>query len=308
MPPGLAISPLLLATCVMPQMMLCFVSPVHSWCPRPSETKFVQRTNKFWEFEEQRNTWVEISLPYDLISCVDDNCSKVASIVDMDQKQAGLASQDKQQDKQEDHDAALPLRRRISLTRMSEASVWVTGQSGSIFERFWNGVKWVIAPHELPSPTSRATSVFIVNQTILALSEAGQLYQVLFHAPPETLFVLSILFYKPYPVNFHSSRDFSCNWMRILSRFGSSLCLRLKKVEELKRSQVQMFRSSLVLYPMMESKNIYAFFSNYNLCGDTFSCLYFRRLYLSTVTGTLLEISEFHPLRYGTTQSQEAMQ
>ncbi|XP_042382554.1 uncharacterized protein LOC121975167 isoform X1 [Zingiber officinale] len=234
MMPGLAISLLLLATCAMSQMM-----SVSSWCPRQSETKFVQKTNKFWEFEEQRNTWVEISLPYDLISCVDDNCSKVASIVDMDQKQSGLASQDEP----EDHDAALPLRRRISLTRMSEASVWVTGQSGSIFERFWNGVKWVIAPHELPGPTARAISVFIVNQTILALSEAGQLYQL--------------------QVNENSQPI----WIEFM--FAS---LESGRTEEELSSNVQI-KSGVVSHD-----------------GE--------RLYLSTVTGTLLEISEFHPLRW----------
>ncbi|KAK6144061.1 hypothetical protein DH2020_020881 [Rehmannia glutinosa] len=61
---------------------------------------------------------------------------------------------------------------------MSETSVWVTGESGSIYERFWNGLQWVIAPHGLPVSAGYAVSVFIVNQTILALSEAGYLYQL----------------------------------------------------------------------------------------------------------------------------------
>ncbi|XP_019155559.1 PREDICTED: uncharacterized protein LOC109152368 [Ipomoea nil] len=61
---------------------------------------------------------------------------------------------------------------------MSESSVWVTGESGSIYERFWNGLQWVIAPHELPVSAGYAVSVFIVNQTILALSEAAVLYQM----------------------------------------------------------------------------------------------------------------------------------
>lgn len=40
---------------------------------------------------------------------------------------------------------------------------------------------WVIAPHELPASAGYATATFIVNTTILALSEAGILYQVNFH-------------------------------------------------------------------------------------------------------------------------------
>lgn len=72
----------------------------------------------------------------------------------------------------------LPLRKRVSLTKMSETSIWITAESGSIYERFWNGVQWVIAPHDLPSSAGPAVSVFKVNQTILALSEAGFLYQM----------------------------------------------------------------------------------------------------------------------------------
>lgn len=79
----------------------------------------------------------------------------------------------------ESSDIVLPLRKRISLTKMSETSIWVTGVSGSVYERFWNGVQWVIAPHDLPISAGPAISVFIVNQRILALAEAGVLYQVL---------------------------------------------------------------------------------------------------------------------------------
>lgn len=185
---GLSLGLLFSATCIMSQMVLCFVTSVSSWCPTPpsrqSETKFTQKTNKFWEFEEQSNTWVEINLPFDLMSCINDSCSKVGSIENMDQKDDETPALKHQQnitdgdETKEDYGPVLPLRRRISLTRMSEASVWVTGQSGSIYERFWNGVKWVIAPHELPNPTGQAVSVLIINQTILALSEGGLLYQL----------------------------------------------------------------------------------------------------------------------------------
>lgn len=69
-------------------------------------------------------------------------------------------------------------RKRISLIKMAEDSIWVTGVSGSIYERFWNGIQWVIAPHELPLQAGYAVSVFLVNHTVLALSEAGILYQM----------------------------------------------------------------------------------------------------------------------------------
>lgn len=145
---------------------------VQSWCPQSNPNfKFKQRSTVFWEFEEETKTWVKISLPYNLMSCVNGTCTKVGSI-------GKTESKDKQSVRGVESDEVLPVRKRVSLNRMSEASVWVTGQSGSIFERFWNGVNWVIAPHELPVFAGYAVSTYIVNQTILALSEDGILYQV----------------------------------------------------------------------------------------------------------------------------------
>ena len=170
----------------------CFVALAYaSWCPyhfvQQTNQQFEQKTDRFWEFNEQTNSWVELKLPHDLVSCVNDNCTKVGSISsttkknkdhlekehDVPEQRESLKKKD-----EENSDMGLPLRKRISLTRMSETSVWVTGESGSIYERFWNGVQWVIAPHDLPVYAGHAVSVFIVNQTILALSEAGILYQV----------------------------------------------------------------------------------------------------------------------------------
>jgi hypothetical protein len=120
------------------------------------------------------------------MSCINGTCTKVGSIKQQERK-PGRASVHSQQEKdlrlggdhaEERNDPDLPIRKRISLTRMSESSVWVTGQSGSIYERFWNGVMWVIAPHELPTSAGYAMATFIVNTTILALSEDGILYQV----------------------------------------------------------------------------------------------------------------------------------
>ena len=170
----------------------CFVALAYaSWCPyhfvQQTTQQFEQKTDRFWEFNEQTNSWVELELPHDLVSCVNDNCTKVGSISsttkknkdhlekehDVPEQRENLKKKD-----EENSDMCLPLRKRISLTRMSETSVWVTGESGSIYERFWNGVQWVIAPHDLPVFAGHAVCVFIVNQTILALSEAGILYQV----------------------------------------------------------------------------------------------------------------------------------
>ncbi|KAJ4845205.1 hypothetical protein Tsubulata_036495 [Turnera subulata] len=170
-----------------------------SWCPheylRHSTRKFEQKVDRFWEFHEQSNTWVEVKLPYDLVSCVNDNCTKVGSIHQMtkdkeeqllDRKRDDIDTNQNESFKKdgageridEGIETVLPQRKRVSLTRMSETSIWVTGESGSIYERFWNGVQWVIAPHDLPIWAGHAIHVFIVNQTILALSEAGILYQL----------------------------------------------------------------------------------------------------------------------------------
>ncbi|XP_012090038.1 uncharacterized protein LOC105648304 [Jatropha curcas] len=159
-----------------------------------SDRQFKQKTDRFWEFQEQSNTWVEVELPYDLVSCVNDNCTKVGSIDQITENKEKRFEREDDVSRQieslnkkdgeggggaeDDSKIFLPQRKRISLTRMSETSIWVTGESGSIYERFWNGVQWVIAPHDLSIAAGYAICVFIVNQTILALSEAGILYQM----------------------------------------------------------------------------------------------------------------------------------
>ncbi|KAF2287404.1 hypothetical protein GH714_039833 [Hevea brasiliensis] len=175
-----------------------------------SNRQFEQKTDRFWEFQEQSNTWVEVELPYDLVSCVNDDCTKVGSIDritenkdehlerDYDVTRHTKSSKKKDGDRggaEENSEIVLPLRKRISLTRMSETSIWVTGESGSIYERFWNGVQWVIAPHDLPLSAGYAVCVFIVNQTILALSEAGILYQMQLSESSQPIWVVL----KPTP-------------------------------------------------------------------------------------------------------------
>ncbi|KAI7982801.1 hypothetical protein LOK49_LG15G02183 [Camellia lanceoleosa] len=173
-------------------LLITFVlsSSSSSWCPPhfslQTDRQFEQKSDRFWEFEEQSNSWVEVELPYDLVSCVDGNCTTVGSIAQMSKKtkdhrnrEDSVPEQSSSSFRKKDGDnMVLPLRKRISLIKMSEASIWVTGASGSIYERFWNGVQWVIAPHDLPVLAGPANSVFMVNQTILALSEAGNLYQM----------------------------------------------------------------------------------------------------------------------------------
>ncbi|CAN1751019.1 hypothetical protein LINPERHAP1_LOCUS4213 [Linum perenne] len=158
--------------------MSCFASSP-TWCPLDylnQQQEFKQMTDRFWQFHEDSNTWVELKLPFDLLSCVDDNCTKVGSI-ESDQV-VSLKKNNKDDDDEEQGETVLPQRKRISLTKMSETSIWVTGESGSIYERFWNGVQWVVAPHDLPLSAGHAIAVFIVNHTILALSESGVLYQM----------------------------------------------------------------------------------------------------------------------------------
>lgn len=153
------------------------------YCPtqllhQRSDRKFEQKTDRFWEFDESSNSWVEVELPLDLFYCVNENCTKVGSL--QGREFAGAEKKNlKGKEFEENSNMNLPIRKRISLTKMSETSIWITGESGSIYERFWNGVQWVIAPHDLPVSAGRAISVFIVNQTILALSESGNLYQVI---------------------------------------------------------------------------------------------------------------------------------
>lgn len=144
---------------------------------KESDQKFEQKSERFWEFNQQSNSWVEVQLPYNLTSCIDNNCRVVDSIQESNNNSEHDRRDDEGAEEISFH-AFLPLRRRISLTKMSETSVWVTGESGSIYERFWNGLQWVIAPHDLPVSAGYAVSVFMVNQTILALSEAGPLYQM----------------------------------------------------------------------------------------------------------------------------------
>lgn len=171
---------------------------INSYCPhhhlQQFDRKFELKTDRFWKFQEHSNSWVEVELPYDLISCRNGDCTKVGQINNrlekMEKEYDGFEqTENSRKDKEvEKFHVDLPLRKRVSLTRISDISIWVTGESGSIYERFWNGVQWVIAPHDLPISAGPAISIFGVNHSILALSEAGILYQVL---PRTDLSVLS---------------------------------------------------------------------------------------------------------------------
>jgi len=163
-----------------------------SCCPyqlfQQSNRRFEQKTDRFWKFSEEADRWIEVQLPCDLISGGDGECGKVNRREEsMDQEQ-GFDDREKRLDRKDDKvrvvgpfDVGLmPLRKRVSLTKMSETSVWITGESGSIYERFWNGLEWVMAPHDLPISAGRAVAVFIISHMILALSESGNLYQVIY--------------------------------------------------------------------------------------------------------------------------------
>ncbi|XP_057953208.1 uncharacterized protein LOC131147699 isoform X2 [Malania oleifera] len=163
-------------------------------CPyhfvRQANRRFEQKTDRFWKFEQQSNSWVEVKLPFDLVSCVDGNCTKVGSISRGGQsEEGGNVHGQKESLEESSDDAVLPLRKRISLIRISDTAIWVTGPSGSIYQRFWNGVQWVISPHDLPAAAGYAVSVFLVNQTILVLSETGDLYQLRLSESAEPIWV-----------------------------------------------------------------------------------------------------------------------
>ncbi|WJX51057.1 hypothetical protein P8452_37287 [Trifolium repens] len=133
---------------------------------RQSDRRFEQKTDKFWKFSEIDDRWIEVKLPCDLVPCVNSEVNSSEEEHDeLDEKKMSL-------------EMVLPLRKRISLTKMSDTSVWIIGESGCIYERFWNGLEWVIAPHDLPILQGHAVAVFIIGQKILALSESGILYQM----------------------------------------------------------------------------------------------------------------------------------
>ncbi|XP_030521210.1 uncharacterized protein LOC115734518 isoform X1 [Rhodamnia argentea] len=185
-----------------------------SWYPyeyiQHSVRQFEQKTDRFWEFDEQTNRWVEVQLPYDLVTCANDNCTKVGSLdrrshgeerwerQSHDPEQSETSAKDDRGEAADGSSMVLPLRKRLSVTKMSETSIWITGESGSIYERFWNGVQWVLAPHDFATPAGRAISVFIINHTILALSEAGQLCQMQLSESSQPIWV-------EVPVKFNSS-------------------------------------------------------------------------------------------------------
>uniref|UniRef100_A0ACD5VRS6 Uncharacterized protein n=1 Tax=Avena sativa TaxID=4498 RepID=A0ACD5VRS6_AVESA len=199
----------------------------HSWCPpHPNprrEAEFKQKTDKFWEYQEQSNTWVEISMPFNLMSCINGTCTKVGSIKQPERKHGRSSISDQEKDT----DPVLHTRKRISLARMSESSVWVTGQSGSIYERFWNGVMWVIAPHELPTSAGYATATFIVNTTILALSEAGILYQLQLNEHAQPIWTEMTFSYEQHFTNIGEKTQSQATHIRngIVSRNGRKLFL-----------------------------------------------------------------------------------
>lgn len=150
-------------------MRFCIVEASASCCPhqffRQSNRRFEQKSDRFWKFSEVDDRWIEVKLPCDLVPCVNSEVNRMEEEHELDEKKMSL-------------DMVLPLRKRISLTKMSETSVWIIGESGCIYERFWNGLEWVIAPHDLPLSQGHAVAVFIISQKILALSESGNMYQM----------------------------------------------------------------------------------------------------------------------------------
>ncbi|KAL6503013.1 hypothetical protein OROHE_024181 [Orobanche hederae] len=188
---------------------------MHQYLRKKVDQEFEQKNTRFWEFNEESNTWGEVKLPYDLTSCINGNCTVVRTIQDPrkeakdDHDEDGEMNGSDQRDsleerKKKNNDGGnkqdkiisypfLPVRKRISLTKMSEKSIWVTGESGFIYQRFWNGVQWVVVPHALPVSDGYAVAVFLVNQNYLALSEAGQLYLMQLNEESQPIWVEIVL-------------------------------------------------------------------------------------------------------------------
>lgn len=167
-------------------------------CPYPPPAErpvgdFVQLTDRFWAYDSDSKQWKRLELPFDLLSCINDSCIKVGSIEDKNRSPYDhnliVHQEDASDDENLNLNPHLPLRTRTSLRAISESSVWITGESGSIYERFWNGIQWVIAPHDLPASAGYAISVFAVKETFMALSEAGVLYQLTVDANTQPVWV-----------------------------------------------------------------------------------------------------------------------
>ncbi|KAK3280308.1 hypothetical protein CYMTET_11847, partial [Cymbomonas tetramitiformis] len=63
-----------------------------------------------------------------------------------------------------------------AVMRFSDVSLWIIGPSGSVFERFWNGMHWVYIPHTMPNEADSAVSLHYLNHTIIVVSKQGNLY------------------------------------------------------------------------------------------------------------------------------------
>jgi len=194
----LRIQRLLLVIVIAIQVLKFTVQSLQCPYPPPAEEPvggFVQLTDRFWAYDSNSKQWKRLQLPFDLLSCINGSCIKVGSIEDKNSSPYDhnliVHQEEASDDENSNLNPHLPLRTRTSLKAISESSVWITGESGSIYERFWNGVQWVIAPHDLPASAGYAISVFAVNETFMALSEAGVLYQLTIDANAQPLWVES---------------------------------------------------------------------------------------------------------------------
>ncbi|KAL2645054.1 hypothetical protein R1flu_012641 [Riccia fluitans] len=162
---------------------------------------FVQHSNKFWAYDRVSKSWTETD-----VSCLFSNGSWWHSCSigrktkpsadqpleftskDVASKQVNSEGEPSVAEKVEASEELSSLM-RISMVRFSEVSLWITGQSGAIYERFWNGVQWVVIPHDLPAFAGHATSVLSVNRTMITMSESGVLYQLQIDGSGQLLWV-----------------------------------------------------------------------------------------------------------------------
>ncbi|KAL3698138.1 hypothetical protein R1sor_012214 [Riccia sorocarpa] len=171
--------------------------------PSSAASTFVQHSNKFWAYDRATQSWSETD-----VSCLFSNgswwhsCSigrkaDKPSSSDHLSSRGGKISEESNSDgdssggekKVEGESEELSSLMRISMVRFSDVSLWITGQSGAIYERFWNGVQWVVIPHDLPAFAGRAISVLSVNRTMVTMSESGVLYQLQIDGSGQLLWV-----------------------------------------------------------------------------------------------------------------------
>ncbi|XP_024540156.1 uncharacterized protein LOC112349635 [Selaginella moellendorffii] len=127
----------------------------------PGHSEFEQHATEFWTYDRASGAWLKVDISKFTRKNPRDNNGEI--------KRAATDTET---------EFIHPYSGRVSLIKFTEVSLWSSGHSGSIYERLWNGVQWVIIPHDLPDSAGYGTGVYSVNRTMLTLSDSGRLYQL----------------------------------------------------------------------------------------------------------------------------------